>query len=78
MATLYVQSVFYLALPTLKVPKKLTVIQPNLLFQELVHAREPLVGSTAFFHFGIKQRGGGSFTLSMNGQSQLIFSIKRL
>ena len=32
-------------------------LQPELLFREILHIKEPLVGSLAFFHFGTEQGG---------------------
>ena len=33
--------------------------QPELLFHEILHQKEPLVDSLAFYHFGTEQGGGG-------------------
>ena len=50
---------FHLALPILSTEKKTAFSQPERLFHQILHLREPLVGLLAYLLFGIERVKGG-------------------
>ena len=50
---------FQLTLPIFSMEKKTAFRQPELLFHQILHLREPLVGLLAYLLFGIERVKGG-------------------